>query len=110
MIKFILTFSVLGVLFSCSQRVHQSDKVMYDIKPNHGFDKQRFLELTGATVEDMTKYVSVDNDCPVKNIQVLLDLSEQMGNALYIVDMYGVKMKYIRTGSVFSKDTSYNNN
>jgi len=35
---------------------------------------------------------------------ILLQLSEQLGNAIYIVCVDGVKMKYRRTGSVFRKD------
>jgi len=35
---------------------------------------------------------------------ILLQLSEQLGNAVYIVCVDGVKMKYRRTGSVFRKD------
>lgn len=64
---------------------------------------QKQLEMTGATIKDMKNHVSVDNDCPIDKI-ILLQVSEQLGNAIYILDMCGERVKYRRVGSVFFKD------
>lgn len=57
----------------------------------------------GSTVDDLKKHVSVDLGVNEKDI-VLLQLSEQLGNAVYILCVNGVKIKFKRTGSVFRKD------
>lgn len=72
-------------------------------EPKGDSKDQGFLKKINATVSDMKKHVSVDTGCPVNKI-VLLELSEQKGNAIYVVDVCGTKMKYRRTGSVFFKD------
>jgi hypothetical protein len=66
-------------------------------------ENQSFLKLTNATVADMKKHVSVDLDIP-ENYIVLIELSEQKGNAIYILCIKGSKVKYRRSGSVFFKD------
>lgn len=93
---------------SCSapKRVYQKptyETLDANIKVKTKFDTQSFLESTDSTVDDMKKHVSVDIDCPIDKITVL-QLSEQKGNAIYILDVCGTKMKYRRIGSVFYKD------
>lgn len=83
----------------------ESEKADYSkfVEPKGDPKNQAFLERTGATVQDLKNHVSVDTDCPIDKI-VLLNLSEQLGNAIYVLDVCGTKMKYRRTGSVFFKD------
>ena len=57
----------------------------------------------GTTIADMKKHVSVDLEVSEKDI-TLLELSEQFGNAIYVICINGEKLKYRRTGSVFFKD------
>ena len=57
----------------------------------------------GTRVDDLKKHISVDLSVDENKI-VLLQLSEQLGNAVYVLCIDGVKMKYRRTGSVFRKD------
>lgn len=57
----------------------------------------------GIRVDDLKKHISVDLGVNEKDI-TLLQLSEQLGNAVYVVCVNGTKMKYRRTGSVFRKD------
>jgi hypothetical protein len=57
----------------------------------------------GATVSDMKKHVSVDLGVNEKEI-ILIELSEQMGNAIYVLCINGESYKYRRTGTVFFKD------
>lgn len=64
---------------------------------------QAFLKAVNATVADMKKHVSVDLGVSEKDI-VLLELSEQKGNAIYVLCINGNKFKYRRTGSAFFKD------
>ena len=66
---------------------------------------QSFLKHVNATVTDMKKHVSVDLGVSDQDI-ILLELSEQKGNAIYILCVNGSKIKYRRTGSVFFKDGS----
>lgn len=66
-------------------------------------ENQSFLKAVDATVADMKKHVSVDMDVPEKDI-ILLEISEQKGNAVYVLCIKGRKLKYRRTGSVFFKD------
>ncbi|TGV02757.1 hypothetical protein [Flavivirga rizhaonensis] len=57
----------------------------------------------GTRVDDLKKHISVDLGVSESDI-ILLQLSEQLGNAVYIVCANGMKMKYRRTGSIFRKD------
>jgi hypothetical protein len=69
----------------------KTDKATYDM-----------LKQFGATTDDLKKHVSVENECGVNDI-ILIAVSEQMGNGMYVICVKGTKMKYKRTGSVFSK-------
>lgn len=57
----------------------------------------------GTRVDDLKTHIAVDMGVAEKDI-TLLSLSEQMGNAVYVLCVNGTKMKYRRTGSVFRKD------
>lgn len=57
----------------------------------------------GSTVEDLKKHISLDMGVKQEKI-ILLDVSEQLGNGVYILCVDGQKMKWRRTGSVFRKD------
>lgn len=57
----------------------------------------------GTRVDDLKKHISIDVGVVESKI-ILLQLSEQLGNAVYILCVDGKKMKYRRTGSVFRKD------
>ena len=57
----------------------------------------------GTRVDDLKKHISVDMGVDEDKI-ILLQLSEQLGNAVYVLCIDGRKMKYRRTGSVFRKD------
>lgn len=73
------------------------------IEPTGEKKNQSFLKRINATVEDMKKHVSVDTGCQVDKI-ILKNLSEQLGNAIYVLDVCDKSMKYRRSGSVFFKD------
>lgn len=57
----------------------------------------------GSTVDDLKKHISVDMGVNQEKI-ILLEVSEQLGNGVYILCVEGQKMKWRRTGSVFRKD------
>ena len=57
----------------------------------------------GSTVDDLKKHISVDLGVKQEKI-ILLEVSEQLGNGVYILCVDGQKMKWRRTGSVFRKD------
>ena len=57
----------------------------------------------GSTVDDLKKHISVDMGVKQDKI-ILLEVSEQLGNGVYILCVDGQKMKWRRTGSVFRKD------
>lgn len=61
-----------------------------------------WLKKFDATTEDLKKHVAVENDCKVENV-ILLNISEQKGNGMYSLCVEGRKMKYRRTGTVFSR-------
>lgn len=69
--------------------------------------KGGMLKSVGATVKDLKEHISVDRGVDVKDITVL-QLSEQLGNAIYIVCVKGTKYKYRRSGSVFYRDAVEN--
>jgi type III secretory pathway component EscV len=73
------------------------------IEPKGENKNQSFLKKATATVADMKRHVSVDTGCPVDKI-LLKDLSEQLGNAIYVLEVCNISMKYRRSGSVFFKD------
>lgn len=60
------------------------------------------LRLGNATTDDLKKHVAVDNECKVEDI-ILLNISEQKGNAMYLLCVKGKKMKYKRMGTVFMR-------
>lgn len=57
----------------------------------------------GSTVDDLKKHISVDMGVKQDKI-ILLEVSEQLGNGVYILCVDGQKMKWRRTGSIFRKD------
>lgn len=61
-----------------------------------------WLKKFDATTNDLKKHVAVENDCKVDEVK-LLNISEQKGNGMYSLCVKGKKMKYRRTGSVFSR-------
>lgn len=83
--------------------VIDSKKQQKFVEPKGDPKNQSFLKKVDATVDHMKKHVSVDTGCPIEKI-ILLELSEQKGSAIYIIDVCGVKMKYRRSGSAFFKD------
>lgn len=93
----------MGVTLPSYASVSQSSTEKNTAEPKGDPKNQKFLKKTNATVSDMKKHVSVDTGCPADKI-ILKNLSEQLGNAIYIVDVCGKEMKYRRTGSVFFKD------
>lgn len=60
------------------------------------------LRMINGTTDDLKKHVAVENECEIKDIK-LLNISEQKGNGMYSLCVKGRKMKYRRTGSVFSR-------
>jgi hypothetical protein len=72
-------------------------------EPKGQYKNQKSLKRVGATVEDLKTHISVDRGVDAKSI-TLLKISEQLGNAIYIVCADGVKYKYRRSGSVFYRD------
>jgi len=98
--KLLFILLLFSCLASCSQKTYTTSGFQ---EPKGDSKNQGFLKKTNATVADMKKHVSVDTGCSIDKI-VLLELSEQKGNAIYVVDVCGQKMKYRRTGSVFFKD------
>jgi choline kinase len=60
------------------------------------------LRMTNSTTDDLKKHVAVDNECKIQDIKIL-NISEQKGNAMYLLCVKGKKMKYKRMGSVFMK-------
>ncbi len=67
------------------------------------WNKSGSWKRMGTRVDDLKKHISIDMEVAESKI-ILLQLSEQLGNAVYIVCVDGVKIKYKRTGSVFRKD------
>lgn len=99
--RFLVILSLTTFFLSIS--VSQAFSVSSRGEPKGDPKNQKFLKKTNATVSDMKKHVSVDTGCPADKI-ILKNLSEQLGNAIYIVDVCGKEMKYRRTGSVFFED------
>lgn len=60
------------------------------------------LRMTNSTTDDLKKHVAVENECKVEDVK-LLSISEQKGNGMYSLCVKGKKMKYRRSGSVFSR-------
>jgi len=71
--------------------------------PKPKWNKSKSWKRMSIRVNDLKKHTSIDLEVDESKI-ILLQLSEQLGNAVYIVCVDGVKMKYRRTGSVFRKD------
>ncbi len=67
------------------------------------WNKSKSWKRMGTRVDDLKKHISIDIGVAESKI-ILLQLSEQLGNAVYVLCVDGVKMKYKRTGSVFRKD------
>lgn len=72
-------------------------------EPKGDSKNQKFLKMADATVDDLKKHISVDRECNIKDI-ILVEISEQKGNGVYIVCINGEKYKYRRSGSVFYRD------
>ncbi len=67
------------------------------------FSKNFIIQAKGGTVEDLKKFISINNSIPVEKIKVL-DLSESIGNGVYLLCVDGVEQRYYRTDSVFHTD------
>lgn len=67
------------------------------------WNKSGTWKKMGTRVDDLKKHISIDIGVDESKI-ILLQLSEQLGNAVYVLCVDGKKMKYRRTGSVFRKD------
>lgn len=72
------------------------------VEPTPDKKIQSFLKKVDATIEDLRKYVAIDNDCEEKDV-VFLRISEQKGNGIYDLCVKGKNLKYKRMGSVFMK-------
>lgn len=73
------------------------------IEPKGEPKNQSFLKKVDATVTDLKKHISVDRECKITDI-ILTNISEQLGNGIYIVCVNGKEYKYRRSGSVFYRD------
>ena len=73
------------------------------IEPKGESKNQSMLKRVGATVTDLKKHISVDRECKITDI-TLTNISEQLGNGIYIVCVNGKEYKYRRSGSVFYRD------
>ena len=73
------------------------------VEPKGESKNLSFLKKTGATVTDLKKHISVDRECKITDI-ILTNISEQLGNGIYIVCINGKEYKYRRSGSVFYRD------
>lgn len=62
----------------------------------------KWLKKFDATTDDLKKHVSVENDVDEEKV-ILIRISEQKGNGMYILCVDGKRMKYRRMGSVFSR-------
>lgn len=67
------------------------------------YNTSKSWKRMGSTVDDLKKHISVDMEVKQDNI-ILLEVSEQLGNGVYILCVDGQKMKWRRTGSIFRKD------
>lgn len=56
--------------------------------------------MSGATVGNLKKQVSIEQGCAVDKIEVL-DQQRSAGNATYALDVCGTRMVYKQIGSVF---------
>jgi hypothetical protein len=88
------------------ENTKNESKSSCDIEP--GFKEPKYntssmWKKMGSTVDDLKKHISVDMGIKKEKI-ILLEISEQFGNAVYILCVDGQKMKWRRTGSVFRKD------
>ena len=72
-----------------------------DFKEPKGMNSMT-LRMTNSTTKDLKKHVAVENECTVEDV-ILINISEQAGNGMYSLCVKGKKMKYRRTGSVFSR-------
>lgn len=73
------------------------------VEPKGESKHQSFLKRVDATVTDLKKHISVDRDCKTTDI-TLTNISEQLGNGIYIVCVNAKEYKYRRSGSVFYRD------
>ena len=76
------------------------------VEPKSTKEMYRMLKPGGASIDDLKQYVSVDNECKLDDVKII-SFSEQPGNGIYNLCVKGMKMKYRRTGTVFTK---YNEN
>jgi hypothetical protein len=56
--------------------------------------------MSGATIDNLKKQVSIEQGCSVDKIQ-LLEKQQAAGNATYALDVCGKRMVYKQVGSVF---------
>ena len=67
------------------------------------WNKSSMYKRGGMTVDDLKTHISVDMEVEENDI-ILLSISEQLGNGVYVLCVNGTKTKYKRTGSVFRRD------
>ena len=72
------------------------------VEPKPDKNIQSTLKRVDATIEDLRKHISVENECELSEIK-FLRISEQKGNGMYSVCVKGKEMKYRRIGSAFLK-------
>lgn len=72
------------------------------VEPKSEKSVNNWLKKVDATTDDLKKHVAVENDCKVEDVK-LINISEQKGNGMYSLCVKGKRMKYRRTGSVFSR-------
>ena len=67
------------------------------------YNKSAMFKRGGCTVDDLKKHISVDIGVSQEKI-ILLEVSEQLGNGVYILCVDGKRMKYRRMGTIFKRD------
>jgi hypothetical protein len=72
------------------------------VEPKSTKEMYRMLKPSGSSIDDLKEYVAVDNECKSDEVKII-SFSEQPGNGIYNLCVKGIKMKYRRTGSVFTK-------
>lgn len=64
--------------------------------------KNKYIKASESRLSDLKKFVSVDQECDIKNIKVIA-ASEQIGSGVYNVCACNKKVKYQKMGSVFMR-------
>lgn len=110
--KVLFVCLIFATSFAFSQS-NESEKNIENKQTNCGLDKDfkepksskkvlRWLKKFDATTDDLKSHVAVENDVDESKV-ILIRISEQRGNGMYILCVNGKKMKYRRMGSVFSR-------